>query len=176
MSPHAASRLRHITHITEAISCPFSFSPFFCMVHFLLLSSLLSPRIAPHYCTIIHKRVFGSTLGGSSSRGRSLFMRSLSSCFSSLFLLGPVLSDTSYLLPNQYSACGISTAVLSAFLRSNSHIRTSHLAFPAPHRIGICCTVQCFNAYCICIISRFEKYFCYHAIYVPCHFYVRERE
>lgn len=144
----------------------FSFFPPFA---WFTCSPLLFFLLASHHITV------PSFINGSSGRhsvayhrADALFLCALFLHVSSLFLLGPVLSDTSYLLPTQYSACGISTAVLSVFLLSSSHIRTSRLAFPAPHRIGICCTVQCFNAYCICIISRFKKYFCYHAIYVPC--------
>lgn len=46
--------------------------------------SFYPPRIASHYCNTTHTYAFELTLGGSSSRGRSLFMLSLPSCFSSV--------------------------------------------------------------------------------------------
>lgn len=61
------------------------------------------------------------------------------------------------------------STIIRVLLVSNSlsALTYTHLAFPVLDRIGICCTVQCFNAYCIRIITCFEKYFRCGAIYVP---------
>lgn len=50
MSPHAASRLRHITHITEAISCPSHFLPSFAW--FIFSSYPLFSPLALHHITV----------------------------------------------------------------------------------------------------------------------------